>query len=141
MPKLEAENVSYYNPQTDNWHEDLIVLEAQAKDTCHCLLFVIDSQTRAMASMLEACEYILSGRPMLLVINNVPHGQIINEEKVSDRELKDLNRARLFLKDIVERHPNAHLFDTVEQAVEYVVQDAHQCIRCGRTEHVSRRQF
>ncbi len=118
MPSLEAADVTFYNPQVDDWHEGLVQLEADAKAESEILLFVIDGQTRAIASILEATEYTMAGRNVLLVIDNMVDGIELDGEKVTGRQLKDLNRARSYLRDLASRHDNARVFETLEQAVQ-----------------------
>lgn len=90
--------------------------EAKAKEVCDVLLFVIDRDTRAIASMLEATEYIMSSRRVVIVIMDIPEGTTIDGEVVVGRQLKDLNRARAFLCDIAARHQKyCDVFDSVER--------------------------
>jgi hypothetical protein len=58
----------------------LIQAEAKAKEECSVLIFVIDGQTRAIASMLEATEHIFRKKEIVLVIEDVPESQIIEGE-------------------------------------------------------------
>ncbi len=39
--------------QVDEWYPELIEVEERAKDAAKLLFFVIDSQTRAVSSMVE----------------------------------------------------------------------------------------
>jgi hypothetical protein len=43
-------------------------MEARAKEIDHVLLFVVDGVTRAIASMLEATEYILRSRQVCVCV-------------------------------------------------------------------------
>ena len=97
VPALEAAGVTFYNPQVDAWSEELAV-EALAKANAAVLLFVIDDKTRAIASMMEATEYICSGRRVVLVVKDCAAGSF------SAGGLKDLNRARSYLRDLAQRH-------------------------------------
>lgn len=72
VPKLTKFKIPFFNPQISDWHPNLIQLEAAAKEECQMLLFVIDSKTRAIASMLEATEYIMQLRSVVLVILDIP---------------------------------------------------------------------
>jgi hypothetical protein len=58
--------------QVDDWHPGLVVLEAKAKDEADVLLFVVGPETRAIASMIEVAELIATGRPIVLVQQDVP---------------------------------------------------------------------
>ena len=115
MPALDKAGVSYYNPQVDDWSPELVEIEAQAKATAEVLLFVIDSQTRAIASMLEAAE-LIGRRDVRLVVLDIEDGTEIDGRAVTGRELKDLNRARAYLRDIAQRH-GVTVYATVAEAV------------------------
>lgn len=119
IPILEAAAVSYYNPQVDDWSPELVAIEAKAKEEAETLLFVIDSQTRAIASILEATEMIMSGRDVVLVIDQIADGTEIGGQKVTGSELKDLNRARTYLMDLAMRH-HVDVFACVADAVASV---------------------
>jgi hypothetical protein len=74
MPALERAGVSYFNPQVDEWHPDLIEIEANAKAGARLLLFVIGPETRGVASMVEAAELIACCRNVVLVLQDIPPG-------------------------------------------------------------------
>ena len=79
--------------QVDNWTPDLVEIEAKEKEKAGCLLFVIDATTRALASILEAAEYVCRGRHVVLCIRDVTTGTSFGDElQVTESELKDLNR-------------------------------------------------
>lgn len=138
MPALAAAGVSYYNPQVANYDEldaaykaqgiagGIVAVEAEAKANCPILLFVIDNQTRAIASILEATEYICTGRTVVLrICDNIADGTVIDGEAITGRQLKDLNRARSYLKDVAARH-RAPVFSRIDEAVAEVVRLAKQ---------------
>lgn len=120
MPALDEAGVTYYNPQVDDWHDGLVALEAAAKEESEILLFVIDGQTRALVSVLEATEYICTGRDVVLVIIDVEDGTDINGQVITGRELKDVNRVRAYLRDTAERH-GTPVLDSIEDAVAYII--------------------
>ena len=91
-------------PQVDDWTPDLVEIEARHKQSADYLLFVIDAQTRAIASIVEATEYCVVGREVILCIVDVPPGTEIDGAVVGEREMKDLNRARQYLRDVAHRH-------------------------------------
>jgi len=104
IPVLEAGGWSYYNPQVDDWTPDLIAIEAKAKARADILLFVVDDQTRALASMLEVSEYIASGRRVMLCVKLIEAGAVLQGSIVSKAEADDLNRARQYLLEVANRH-------------------------------------
>lgn len=120
MPALDKGGVTYYNPQVDDWCEELVVIEAKAKEEANILLFVIDPLTRALASIVEATEYICSGREVILVINQVAPGTVIGGDTLTVREIKDLNRSRSYLKELAQRH-GTQVFTTVNSAIKHII--------------------
>lgn len=54
IPYLEMNNITYYNPQIDNWTPEVVELEHRAKQNAQVLLFVIDDQTRATVTLIES---------------------------------------------------------------------------------------
>jgi hypothetical protein len=98
------------------------------KATCGLFLWVIDSQTRAMASMIEAAELVVSAARtsthVVVVIHDVEEGAVIDGEEVTPRERKDLNRARAYLADVTTRHKTVVL-NSVEEAVRYCIRLWH----------------
>lgn len=117
IPALAAARKSYYNPtRVDKSSSE----RTAAKANSDVLLFVIDSQTRGVASIQEATEDIRSGRKVVLVINNIDDGTVIDGQVIGGGELKDLNRARADLADIAMRNA-AMVFTNVNDAVDYIV--------------------
>lgn len=131
IPLLDRAGVLYYNPQVSEWHQGLIAQEAEAKEESEYLLFVIDGQTRAVASILEATEYICRGRKVLLVVEQIPDGLEIDGQPITGRQLKDLNRARSYLLDLAGRHDNVRVFPSIESSVRAAAG------RLGRSELVT----
>lgn len=126
IPLLESAGVEYYNPQVEDWSPELVEIEARAKEEADVLLFVIDSQTRAIASMLEATEYICTGRRVVLVVQEIDHV----DPSYSLVEIKDLNRGRAYLRDVAKRHHVA-VHDSVTEAVKAA--SAHSCCPCEKS--------
>lgn len=126
IPLLEQNKVTYYNPQVDVWSEDLVQVEAVAKDNALILLFIIDSKTRALASIVEAAEYICTGRNVILSLSNMPENSIINNQLIDKDQLRDLNRARDYLSDIAKRHGVA-CFKTIIEAGQQVIKVMRHC--------------
>ncbi|XP_022089143.1 uncharacterized protein LOC110978441 isoform X2 [Acanthaster planci] len=101
IPLLKDYNLTYYNPQVENWSHELIAIEDEAKEVAELLLFVIDSSTRSVASLVEAAYLSGAGRPLVLVMKGLP--TVVENETISDNELKDLRHSHAFLCDMVER--------------------------------------
>ena len=114
IPAFEAEGISYYNPQVENWTPELVEVEACAKRDAVVLLFVIDRDTRAVASMNEVVEEICRGREVVLVVQDMDPD---SELALGPNLLKDLNRGRVYLRDIAQRY-GVVCYDRVEDAVQ-----------------------
>jgi len=120
IPAFTQAGVPFYNPQVDDWSPDLVEIEAQEKETAGCLLFVIDRETRAMASIVEAAEYICLGRRVVLCIVDVEEESSIGGEAIGKPELKDLNRMRAYLRDVATRNGVSYT-NQVSEAVAEVI--------------------
>lgn len=121
IPQLKFAGVAFYNPQVEDWHDGLVALEAAAKAESQVLLFVIDAQTRAIASILEATEYSVAGRMVILVVDDIKDGTLISNQMITGRELNDLNRARAYLRDIAGRYDNVLLCQNFEEVVSVII--------------------
>ena len=75
-PPSPSSSHRYYNPQVEEWTPDLVAIEARAKAEASSLLFVIDGQTRGLASMIEVSEYITSKRDIFVCVLDIPEGQV-----------------------------------------------------------------
>lgn len=123
MARLQAAGVSFYNPEVDDWSPELVEVEAAAKANAETLLFVIDPQTRAIVSMMEALAYAKEGRDVVIVnLGNIADRTVIEGQTVTGRELKDLNRGRTYLTDLVKDCSNTVVFDSIDAAVDYLIE-------------------
>ena len=121
IPLLEQHEISYFISQVAEWHEELVGIEAAAKADADVLLFYITGQTRGIVSMLEATEYICAGRPVFLVIQDIPDGLVIDGQAITGRDLLDLKRGRVYLRDIAVQH-GCTLYDDVTQATHALIE-------------------
>lgn len=72
IPYFQSRSVSYYNPQVPDWTPDLVEIEHRAKELAPLLFFVIDQDTRALASIVEVCYLAARGRSIIVVMNPMP---------------------------------------------------------------------
>ena len=100
----------------DDWSPALIAVERFAKETAAILLMVIGNETRAVASMGEACEFICRGRVVVLVLQDLKPDTVFDGQRLNATEIKDLNRGRAYLRETAERQ-GTQVFITVEDAV------------------------
>ncbi|XP_047514419.1 uncharacterized protein LOC125055831 isoform X2 [Pieris napi] len=103
IPMLKQMGITYFNPQVDDWSTELIEVEHRAKAQARALLFVLDSETRAVAACVEAAHLAAAPRDLLLVLRPYSRHQAIGRETISDQEYIELSRARSTLQEVVER--------------------------------------
>jgi hypothetical protein len=128
IPMLESAKVTYYNPQVDDWDPSLEETERRYKNNSRYILFVIDDQTRAIASIQEASFCIGRGMNVVLVIKKIQHPP----EGISANELKDLNRGRTYLEADAKAN-NVPLFDEVNHAIKYIIGDIKKSQMTSKT--------
>ena len=87
------------------------------------VLFVIDNLTRAIVSINEAAEYMCCGRRVVLVVLDMEPGVLIGNKALTEYEIADLNAARACLRQYVSMYPLVKLFETVDEAVTYVISE------------------
>jgi len=132
IPLLEKQGITYYNPQVEKWNPSLVAEEAKAKESAELLFFVIDQRTLALASMIEVVELISRGRQLVLVLQQMHDGQVLEERNgtvppgatATGRVLQDANRARSYVKDIADRN-HIKTYTTITRAVCAVVDFFH----------------
>ncbi|XP_064649225.1 uncharacterized protein LOC135501216 isoform X2 [Lineus longissimus] len=120
IPMLRKEGLSFFNPQMPKWSARYIPMEANTKNNCRLLLFVISSDTRATAAMLEAGFYVGLGCEVVLCIQCIPKGAVIEGEMLTPLAVKDYNRGRMYLTDVANRD-GVPVFDNVAEAVQCVI--------------------
>ncbi|KAK4301738.1 hypothetical protein Pmani_026134 [Petrolisthes manimaculis] len=104
IPMLKDHGISFYNPQVLHWEEALVEVEYQAKQTASVLFFVLDHNTRNVASMVEAAYLAGRRRKLVIVVDTYTGpGQLINGEPISEQEYQDLTSGLNTVQDLVER--------------------------------------
>ena len=118
-PYLKKEGISFYNPQVDDWYPELIEIEENAKKSSNIKLFVFDNQTRALASLVETAFMASVGWRLIVVLHYLPESRevVIGGEILSKQEVKDLNRGRSFLCEILEKM-GVPIFYNLEEALK-----------------------
>lgn len=123
IPMLEAAGVAYFNPQTDDWKPEMMQWEAEAKVQSYVLLFVLDSQTRALATLNEIVEFVLAGRNVIVCSTPLLAGTEIEGQIVTEAEAEDINDARRAVAQMAERRQGSICFrveDAVSMAIAFV---------------------
>lgn len=120
IPALLEAGVSFFNPQIENWsktfEEDI---ERRAKETAYGFIFVIDGQTRGVASLFEVGYLMGQGYPVFLVVEDIEDGLNIKDHIITGRELDDLNRGRHYVR--VTAEAVGALYPNVEEAVKAAI--------------------
>ena len=123
IPALQAANISFYDPQLPlhAWTPAREAEEMQAKDEAQLLLFVINHETRAVATVAEVAYYMGLGRPLALAITDIPPNATLYHQPLPSDEIDDLNRGRIFLRTMAKVH-NIPVFTEVLNAVQHAIQ-------------------
>ncbi len=126
VPALEAAGISYCNPQLPPgaWTPAMEAAEMLAKDAAEVLVFVLNGETRGVATVAEVAYYLAAGRPLALAIADIPPGAVIEGHAVSPSEAADLNRGRLFLRTMA-RHHRVPVHPTVQAAIRHAIALVH----------------
>jgi len=66
---LKKLGITFYNPQVSHWGPELVELEWKAKQHATVLFFVMDNETRSVASLIEAAHSAGKQRKLILVIH------------------------------------------------------------------------
>ncbi|XP_013166433.1 PREDICTED: uncharacterized protein LOC106116920 [Papilio xuthus] len=87
IPMLKKMGITYFNPQVEDWSTELMEVEHRAKCAARALLFVLDSETRAVAASVEAAHLAAAPRDLLLVLRPYARHQLIGNETITDHLL------------------------------------------------------
>ena len=99
IPHFKGKDITFYNPQQANWSPEMIELEHQAKVTSQILFYVLNDQTRNVASMIEVSQYAGSNRRLIVVLNPYPGPQ----HTINGEQLTKVRRARMKSKTAAEK--------------------------------------
>jgi len=118
IPHFKSQGITFYNPQQANWVPEMIELEHQAKVTSQILFYVINDQTRNVASMIEVSQYAGNNRRLIVVLNPYPGpDHLINGEKLTKAEYEDLQNAMETVQDLIERQ-SIPVFNNIKVALD-----------------------
>ena len=126
IPYFKLHSISYYNPQVDNWTEDLVEIEYCAKESALLLFFVIDHNTRSLAAIAEICYVAARGRNLIVVMDPMPNekDQIrfirqknFHNELDNQYDYDNVCQARQTLKLLLQ-NINIPVFDNIHVALE-----------------------
>jgi hypothetical protein len=122
IPALRAAGITYYDPQLglNEWTDGHMNAEISAKEHASVLLFVLTGESRGVATIAEIAYYIGRKRPIALSILDVSDQAIVNGHALPSDEVADLNRGRLFLREMAQSH-GIPVAATVQEAVQQAI--------------------
>lgn len=122
IPLFEEAGVSYHNPQMPlgAWKEDDQFDEMRRKDECLVQLFVINASTRGVASVAEVAYLIGARKPVAIVLEDIPAGTDVYGKTIDAVEADDLNRGRIFVRAMADRH-NVPIFTDIAEGTRYCI--------------------
>lgn len=122
IPLLEAAAVSYHNPQMPlgAWKEDDQFDEMRRKDECLVQLFVINGATRGVASVAEVAYLIGARKATAIVLEDIEADTTVYGSKIDRVEADDLNRGRIFVRAMADRH-NVPIFTDIADGTRHCI--------------------
>jgi len=125
IPYLNMRSVSYYNPQVADWTPDLVEIEHRAKELAPLLFFVIDNDTRALASMIEVCYLAARERTIVVAMNRMPEKskpKFIQQKTIRDpledeRDYQNVWEAQRTVRNLL-RTLDIPVFDNIREALQ-----------------------
>ena len=136
IPLLEHEGITFFNPQVEDWNPDMMIQEMQAKKNCKVLFFGINNETRGVGSMIEVAAlfkkmssttvYKMDGQrsmhqDLVLVLQDLSPEDVIEGKVLSKEERKDLNRGRMFLRQLAETGDDVHVFNNIRDGISFLI--------------------
>ncbi|CAF1283232.1 unnamed protein product [Adineta ricciae] len=125
IPYFQSRSVSFYNPQVSEWTPELVEIEHRAKELAPLLFFVIDYDTRALASIIEVSYLAARGRSIIVVMTPMPERKYTKfiqdknsvNEKDDEDDYENAYEGRRTLRTLL-RSLNIPFFDNVQLALE-----------------------
>jgi len=121
MPLLDTYQISYYNPQQEDWTPNMIEEERRAKEDAEVLLFIIGNDTRGLASLVEIAENVGRGREVHATISTIPDPYVVADDLITGSQLDDINRAREYTKELLGHADNGHIHTGIVPALHAIV--------------------
>lgn len=122
IPMFKDRHIDFYNPQVDEWTEALVQAEAKAKEQAQLLFFVLDNQTRALASIMEASYLLGTRKPLTLIVKEYDgrgNKWEIQGEELDEYEIDLLNDLKRYVLEIAKLE-HVPVFKDTTTAAHYV---------------------
>src|SRR4051812_5123067 len=122
IPALDAAGITYFDPQlaAGAWTEADEARDMRAKAEAEVLLFVINGETRGIATIGEVAYSLGTGRRISIVLTDIPEGAQLDGKVVTPAERADLNRGRLLIRTIAAQH-SVPVFRDISEAVQHAI--------------------
>ena len=80
-----------------------------------------------MKKSLSTNAYKMDGQrsmhqDMVLVLQDIDETRVVEGDRLNPKEIKDLNRGRMFLKDLADAGDDIQLFTNIRNAVQFLVE-------------------
>ena len=122
IPMFQDRHIEFYNPQVDEWTEALVQAETKAKEQAQLLFFVLDNQTRALASIMEASYLLGTRKPLTLIVKEYDgpgNKWKIQGEVLDEYEIDLLNDLKHYVLEIAKLE-HVPVFKDTTTAAHYV---------------------
>lgn len=119
---MEAAGVTYHNPQMPlgAWKEDDQFDEMRRKDECLVQLFVINGDTRGVASVAEVAYLIGARKPVAIVMEDIKADANVYGSVIDSVQADDLNRGRIYVRAMADRH-NVPIFTDIAEGTKHCI--------------------
>ena len=123
IPLFEAAGVTYHDPQMPlgAWKEDDQFEEMDRNDACLVQLFVINGATRGVASVAEVAYLIGARKPVAIVMEDIKPETDVYGKIIDSVEADDLNRGRIFVRAMADRH-SVPIFTDIAEGTKYCIE-------------------
>lgn len=127
IPILREAGITFHNPQLPDgsWTPEDQYAEMEAKARSDVWLFVVNSETRGVASVAECAYRIGQGGRLALALLDLPEGAVVGGGTLTRSEVDDLNRGRVFLRAMAREH-GVPVFESVAEATRHAVRLARE---------------
>ncbi|XP_064458618.1 uncharacterized protein LOC135368971 isoform X2 [Ornithodoros turicata] len=129
IPALKKQGLTHFYPLPSPWNERFTPLEMHRIENSKVLLFVITKTERCLSEMLVAAHYVGRGCNVVLCIQNLEDGIVIDGEQLTELAIKDYNRGRMYLSDLATRS-GVPVYDDISEAVAAAAEKCKKCHTC-----------
>ncbi|KAK3285495.1 hypothetical protein CYMTET_6907 [Cymbomonas tetramitiformis] len=123
-PMLEAAGISYYNPQAEKWVPELAQEVAEARRAAKLLFYNLSGLAPGVTRMVEATEQIVTGRAVVLAVEDIRVETEFSSDRYSPFVLTDLNHARAHVLRVAAAYA-AKVMPSIRTAIGAIISDPY----------------